>query len=192
MPQKRNPDVAELTRGKSARSIGNLTALLTLLKGLPLTYNRDLQEDKERLFDTADTVRASVRLMSGMLAHTQVNAAACRAAAADPQLLATDLADHLVRRGVPFRKAHHAVGAAVALAERLGQPLDRLTLDQLRSLVPEFGEDALAVFDLDRALERRTMPGAPSRRGVRNELQRWQRALGIEVRPRPRRPGARP
>ncbi|HEX4645750.1 MAG TPA: argininosuccinate lyase, partial [Verrucomicrobiae bacterium] len=127
MPQKKNPDVAELVRGKTGRVIGNLVALLTLLKGLPMTYNRDLQEDKERLFDTADTVRASTRLMTAMLENTIVNQEACRAAASDPALLATDLADYLVRKGVPFRKAHHAVGAVVALAERKNKPLNQLT-----------------------------------------------------------------
>src|ERR1043166_5187906 len=100
MPQKKNPDVAELIRGKSGRVIGNLVALLTLLKGLPMTYNRDLQEDKQRLFDTADTVRACLRLMGAMLAHPSVNVAACAAAAHDPLLLATDLADYLVKKGL--------------------------------------------------------------------------------------------
>src|SRR5207247_1566688 len=114
MPQKKNPDVAELTRGKAARVIGNLVSLLTLLKGLPMTYNRDLQEDKERLFDSVDTVRSCVRLMAAMLAHTTVNVAACAAAASDPALLATDLADYLVRNKMPFRPAHHVVGAVVA------------------------------------------------------------------------------
>src|SRR6516165_10664517 len=118
MPQKKNPDIAELARGKSARVIGNLVSLLTLLKGLPMTYNRDLQEDKERLFDTADTVRACVRLMAAMLANSKVNAAVCAAAARDPQLLATDLADYLVRKGLPFRQAHHVVGAVVAHSEQ--------------------------------------------------------------------------
>ncbi len=139
MPQKKNPDVAELIRGKSGRLIGNLVALLTLLKGLPMTYNRDLQEDKERLFDTADTVRAAVRLCAAMLEHTKVNRAACLAAASDPALLATDLADYLVRKGLPFRQAHHAVGALVALAERLGKPLNQLTLAELRSVERKFG-----------------------------------------------------
>ena len=121
MPQKKNPDVAELTRGKAGRVIGNLMSLLTLLKGLPMTYNRDLQEDKERLFDTADTVRACVRLMAAMLNNATVNRAACAAAAGDPALLATDLAEYLVRKGMPFRQAHHLVGAVVALAEKAGQ-----------------------------------------------------------------------
>src|SRR6185369_12485740 len=126
MPQKKNPDIAELARGKSGRVIGNLVSLLTLLKGLPMTYNRDLQEDKERLFDTADTVRATVRIVTAMLRNTKVNRAACEAAASDPALLATDLADYLVRKGMPFREAHHVVGAVVALAEKSGKPLNQL------------------------------------------------------------------
>ena len=134
MPQKKNPDVAELTRGKSGRVIGNLVALLTLLKGLPMTYNRDLQEDKERLFDTADTVRATVRVVAAMLRNIKVNSRSCAAAASDPALLATDLADYLVKRGMPFRQAHHVVGAVVALAERTGKPLNRLTLAELQSV----------------------------------------------------------
>ena len=134
MPQKKNPDVAELTRGKTGRVYGNLMSLLTLLKGLPMTYNRDLQEDKERLFDTADTVRACVRLMSAMLQHTSVNAFSCLAAASDPALLATDLADYLVQKGMPFRKAHHVVGAVVALAEGAGKALNQLTLADLQSV----------------------------------------------------------
>src|SRR5262245_25475825 len=128
MPQKKNPDVAELTRGKSGRVFGNLVSLLTLMKGLPMTYNRDLQEDKERLFDTADTVSACVQLMAAMLGKTKVNAAACQAAASDPALLATDLADYLVKKGMPFRKAHHVVGAVVAFAEKNRKPLNNVTL----------------------------------------------------------------
>src|SRR5262249_54690705 len=139
MPQKKNPDVAELTRGKSARVIGNLVSLITLLKGLPMTYNRDLQEDKERLFDTADTVRACVRLMAAMLRNTKVNRAACDEAVNDPSLLATDLADYLVRKGMPFRQAHHVVGAVVALAERERKPLNQLSLAELKSVESKFG-----------------------------------------------------
>jgi argininosuccinate lyase len=175
MPQKKNPDVAELIRGKSSRVIGNLVALLTLLKGLPMTYNRDLQEDKERLFDTADTVRAVVRLCAAMLDHTHVKRETCRAAASDPALLATDLADYLVRKGLPFRQAHHAVGALVALAERLGKPLNRLTLAELRSVESKFGEDALEAFDLKDAMARRRLTGAPGTREVRKQLARWKR-----------------
>jgi len=177
MPQKKNPDVAELIRGKSGRMIGNLVALLTLLKGLPMTYNRDLQEDKERLFDTTDTVRAAVRLCAAMLDHTKVNRDACRAAAADPALLATDLADYLVRKALPFRAAHHAVGALVALAEERGKALNQLTLAELQSVERRFAPDALKVFDLRRALARRELTGAPGTREVRRQLARWRRLL---------------
>jgi len=177
MPQKRNPDIAELTRGKSARVIGNLVALLTLLKGLPMTYNRDLQEDKERLFDTADTVRACLRMCAAMLSKTKVNKPACRQAASDPALLATDLADYLVRKRVAFREAHHAVGRVVALAEELETPLDRLSLKQLQEVHPAFRKDVAAVFDLQAAMERRTAPGSPGTAAVERELARWSRVL---------------
>jgi len=182
MPQKKNPDVAELTRGKTGRVYGNLVALLTLLKGLPMTYNRDLQEDKERLFDPADTVRACVRLMSAMLQHTSVNKTACLAAASDPALLATDLADYLVQKGMPFRKAHHVVGAVVALAEGTGKALNQLTLADLQSVDPVTGSkyfqrDALGVFDLQRAMAKRNLPGAPGTKEVEKQLARWRKLL---------------
>ncbi|MEI8043981.1 MAG: argininosuccinate lyase [Verrucomicrobiota bacterium] len=178
MPQKKNPDIAELTRGKSARVIGNLVSLLTLLKGLPMTYNRDLQEDKERLFDTSDTVRASVRICAAMLGNTAINRKPCLAAASDPALLATDLADYLVRKGLPFRAAHHAVGALVALAEQRGKLLNQLALDEFRSVEKRFEPDVLGVFDLKRALARREMTGAPGPREVRKQLARWRKLLG--------------
>ncbi len=177
MPQKKNPDVAELARGKTGRVFGNLVALLTLLKGLPMTYNRDLQEDKERLFDTADTVRATTRLMAAMLNNTKVNKPVCACAAADPALLATDLADYLVRKGVPFRQAHHTVGAVVALAEELDRPLNLLTLAELQSVDKKFGRDALAVFNLQRAMAKRNMIGAPGTKEVAKQLARWREQL---------------
>ncbi|HEX4119584.1 MAG TPA: argininosuccinate lyase [Verrucomicrobiae bacterium] len=177
MPQKKNPDVAELTRGKTARVFGNLMAILTLLKGLPMTYNRDLQEDKERLFDSADTVRATTQLMASVIENTTVNAEKCRAAASDPSLLATDLADWLVRKGMPFRQAHQVVGAAVAACEKLRKPLNRLTLKQLRQIDPLFDADALTVFDLTKALARRNLVGAPAPRQVASQLARWRKTL---------------
>lgn len=181
MPQKKNPDVAELTRGKSARVIGNLMALLTLLKGLPMTYNRDLQEDKERLFDTADTVGATVRLMAAILQHTRVNTAVCAAAAADPQLLATDLADYLVRKGMPFRQAHHVVGKVVALAEKSGRPLNALDPAEFRSASELFGPDVAQIFDLKSAMQRRNMRGAPGTNQVRRQLESWRKRLASET-----------
>ncbi len=178
MPQKKNPDVAELVRGKSGRVVGNLMSLLTLLKGLPMTYNRDLQEDKERVFDTSDTVRASVRLMAAMLDHTEARPEACRAAASDPLLLATDLADYLVNRGMPFRQAHHVVGAVVGMAEKWGKRLDELALADFRSVDAAFGDDVLKVLDLDAAMARRNITGAPGTREVRKQLAAWRRKLG--------------
>ena len=177
MPQKKNPDIAELARGKTGRVIGNLVALLTLLKGLPMTYNRDLQEDKEQLFDTADTVRTTVRIVAAMLRNTKVNRAVCETAANDPTLLATDLADYLVKKGMPFRQAHHVVGKIVALAEKTGKPLNRLTLAQLQSVEKKFGRDALGVFNLQRAMAKRNLIGAPGTKEVTKQLARWQEQL---------------
>jgi len=177
MPQKKNPDIAELARGKSGRLAGNLVSLLTLLKGLPMTYNRDLQEDKEPLFDSTDTIRATVRLTDAMLRQTSVNADACAAAAADPALLATDLADWLVGQKVPFREAHHLVGEVVALAERLAKPLDQLTIKELRGVSRKFKADALEVFDLKQALAKRTATGSPGTAEVKKQLRRWAKRL---------------
>jgi len=166
-----------LTRGKSGRVIGDLVALLTLLKGLPMTYNRDLQEDKERLFDAADTVRATVRLWAAMIRNVKVHKEACARAASDPALLATDLADYLVGKGLPFRQAHHAVGSLVALAERLGKKLNQLTLAEMQSVDKKFGAEALGIFDLSRAMRARDLVGAPATGQVRKQLGRWKAVL---------------
>src|SRR6185369_11144676 len=156
----------------------NLVALLTLLKGLPMTYNRDLQEDKEQLFDTTDTVRATVRIMTAMLNHTSPNRSACAAASSDPLLLATDLADYLVRKGFPFRKAHHIVGQVVATAERQGKKLDEMAISELREIEKSFGPDATEIFDLRKSMERRKITGAPGTAEVKKQLARWRRLLG--------------
>jgi len=177
MPQKKNPDVAELARGKTGRVIGNLVALLTLLKGLPMTYNRDLQEDKERLFDTSDTVRATTRLMAAMLRNVKVNRAACERAASDPALLATDLADYLVRKGMPFRQAHHVVGAVVALAEKTGKALNELSPGELQSVDKMFSRDAMKVFNLKAAMAKRNLTGAPGTKEVAKQLKGWRERL---------------
>src|ERR1700744_2058219 len=177
MPQKKNPDIAELTRGKTGRVYGNLVALLTLLKGLPMTYNRDLQEDKERLFDSADTVRASTRLMAAVLQNTKIKRAACANAASDPALLGTDLADYLVRKGMPFRQAHHVVGAVVARAEKTGKGLNQLTLAELQGVDKTFGRDAMGVFNLKTAMSKRNIIGAPGTKEVAKQLARWREQL---------------
>lgn len=173
MPQKKNPDVCELTRGKTGRLVGNLVNLLVAMKGLPLTYNRDLQEDKPPLFDSIDTLALVLAVNTEMVAALELRAENCHRAAADPMLLATDLADHLVKAGVPFRHAHELVGKAVAEAIRTGTPLDRL---DFAALDPAFPADSAAVFSLDRALAARTNPGAPSVENVRREIQRFKTA----------------
>lgn len=170
MPQKKNPDICELVRGKTGRLYGNLVAALTMLKGLPMTYNRDMQEDKEPLFDSADTLQASLRVMADMLRHTRVNRQRCEAAARDPMLLATDLADWLVKQGMAFRQAHHVVGDMVKESERTGIGLPELAGKKL-------GRAAQRVFDVRRALAARKMVGAPSPARVRAEVARWKRTL---------------
>jgi argininosuccinate lyase len=178
MPQKKNPDSCELLRGKSARLQGNLHTLLTLVKGLPLTYNRDLQEDKPPVFDSLDQTAICLEVLAGVVAGLKVNVARCAAAVADPALLATDLADYLVRKGVPFREAHHAVGAVVRLAETNSVRLDSLTLAQVQSVHAAFEADWVGVFDLRRAMAARMGPGMPGPAQVRRQLARWQKRLG--------------
>ncbi|MEM8550010.1 MAG: argininosuccinate lyase, partial [Verrucomicrobiota bacterium] len=161
MPQKKNPDALELLRGKAARLQGNLTTLMTLVKGLPLTYNRDLQEDKPPVFDSFDTLALSLQVLAGTLSGMSVNAEKCAAAVSDPLLLATDLADYLVAKGVAFRDAHHAVGALVALAEKQGVKLNELSLADVQAVNAGFAEDWIEVFDLKRAIKLRDKPGMP-------------------------------
>lgn len=174
MPQKKNPDVCELTRGKTGRLVGNLMNLLVAIKGLPLTYNRDLQEDKPPLFDSVDTLRLILAVNTEMIGAMELREQNCRNAAADPMLLATDLADYLVKKGVPFRHAHELVGKAVAEAVATGTPLDQL---DLAAIDPAYGPDAKDVFCLERALAARTNPGAPSVNNVLAEIQRWRGIL---------------
>ncbi len=170
MPQKKNPDICELTRGKTGRLYGNLVAVLTMLKGLPMAYNRDMQEDKEPLFDSADTLLATLRVIADMLRHITVNRQRCAAAASDPALLATDLVDFLVKKGTPFREAHHSVGALVAEAEKTGTPLPKLAGQK-------YGPVAAKVFDLRHALVARKAIGAPSPVNVRTQIAQWKQRL---------------
>lgn len=177
MPQKKNPDVCELTRGKSGRLYGNLVTVMVAVKGLPLTYNRDLQEDKEPLFDSFETVSLALKVNAEMVAAMRINPDRCAAAVNDPLLLATDLADYLVRRGVPFRKAHELVGKAVAVSVGTGTPLNQLTLDEFKEISPEYGDDVHEVFNLDRAFSLRTNPGAPNQDNTARRLAFWQNKL---------------
>ncbi len=181
MPQKKNPDAMELLRGKAARLQGNLQSLLTLVKGLPLTYNRDLQEDKPAVFDTFDQLALGLDVAAAALDGLQVHRDACAAAVADPALLATDLADWLVAKGVPFRDAHHAVGTLVALAEKSGCALPALADDAAAAVHPELSGDWREVFDLSRALRMRGGVGMPGPARLRLELKRWRKALGMDA-----------
>jgi argininosuccinate lyase len=170
MPQKKNPDVAELARGKTGRLYGNLMSILTTLKGLPSAYNRDLQEDKHALFDSADTVRASLEVFSEVLPELKINRARMEEAANDPNLLATDLAEYLVKKGTPFRQAHEMVGDLVAQAARKKMPLDRMRL-------PKLDVDLAKILDLRKSLAQRQAVGAPSSKNVKQQLKRWRAIL---------------
>jgi argininosuccinate lyase len=169
MPQKRNPDVAELARGKSARLVGNLVSILTLLKGLPTSYNRDLQEDKKPLFDTVDTLLLTLPAVTGAVA-TAAFKPERMAAVMDAQLLATDLADYLVRRGVPFRTSHEVIGRLVRTAEERGVALSSLSLDDFRAADGTFAEDVHEVFDWQASVDARDAAGGTSDRSVRAQL----------------------
>ncbi len=177
MPQKKNPDVSEITRGKSGRLYGNLVSLMVAVKGLPLTYNRDLQEDKEPLFDSFETISLALRVNAEMVAAMKMNEEACAQAVSDPLLLATDLADYLVRRGVPFRHAHELVGQAVALAVTSKTPLHQLTLAEYQEISEQYGDDVHEVFSLQRAFDMRTNAGSPSLANTQQRIAFWQNQL---------------
>ncbi|MGJ8668031.1 MAG: argininosuccinate lyase [Oceanococcus sp.] len=177
MPQKKNPDVAELTRGKTGRVYGSLTALLTLMKGQPLAYNRDNQEDKEPLFDSLDTVSAVLAVMNGMLPAVQFKEEACLAAAGKGYPTATELADYLVRKGVPFRDAHEMVGKTVALAVAKNCDLADLSLDELQANAPLADTDVYAVLTLEGAVAARNHIGGAAPNQVREACARARTRL---------------
>jgi argininosuccinate lyase len=177
MPQKKNPDTLELMRGKSGRVIGHLVGMLTTLKGLPSTYNKDLQEDKEALFDALDTLALELPIATGVVRTLKVNGARM-AAALDDGMLATDLADYLVRRGVPFRQSHHLVGQAVKRAEALGVSLQELDLTDYQNIHPAFAEDVHTVFDFRRSVEARDVSGGTAPAAVRAQINQARAILG--------------
>jgi argininosuccinate lyase len=179
MPQKKNPDVFELARGKAGRLIGHLTGLLTTLKGLPSSYNKDLQEDKEPLFDAIDTLALALPVLAGAIETMSPQPDRMTAALRD-DMLATDLADWLVAQGVPFRQSHGIVGEVVRLAERRGCSLRDLALSDLQTIHPAFTADALAVWDFKRSVEQRAAPGGTARAAVLAQLAQARRLVETE------------
>jgi len=180
MPQKKNPDFAELVRGKTGRVIGDLTSLLVTLKGLPLAYNKDMQEDKEVAFDAMDTLADSLRAMSGMLDTLQVNADRMQLGAQGGFMAATDLADYLVGKGVPFREAHEVVGRLVLTCERNGRTLQQLTAQDFADHDSRFGADAPEVVDIDAVASRRVSSGGTGHEAVRVQLESQKDALAAD------------
>lgn len=180
MPQKKNPDIAELTRGKTGRLYGNLFSLLTVLKGLPMAYNRDLQEDKEAVFDSVDTARMALAVTAEMISELHFHTDVSSRAAGDPSLLATDLADELVRGGMPFRSAHDVVGRLAAESVRRGVPLDQLPEDLLGELCPGLIKGWKELFDPIRSLRSRSAVGGPSPENVSKRLDYWKSKLSAK------------
>lgn len=180
MPQKKNPDIPELIRGKSGRVVGNLMSLLMLLKGLPMTYNRDLQEDKEPLFDTVDTVSQSVAIMGQLLANLTFNEARLAAGLGGGYMTATDLADYLVRKNIPFRQAHAIVGRTVAFCLSQGKELTELSLAELKTFSEAIENDVFAVLSIAGSVNSRVSHGGTAGSVVAEALNRAEQALGID------------
>jgi argininosuccinate lyase len=177
MPQKKNPDVAELTRGKSGRVIGNLMALFMIMKGQPLAYNRDNQEDKEPLFDSLDTVTAAVTVFAGMIPQLKVNSEAMYEAARQGFSTATDLADYLVRKNIPFRDAHEIVGRAVQQAEQTGQDLSDMSLNDLRQFSADIENDVFDVLTLEGSVNARNHIGGTAPAQVLEAIRSMRKAI---------------
>jgi argininosuccinate lyase len=179
MPQKTNPDVAELVRGKSGRLFGALVTVLAVMKGLPLAYNRDMQEDKEPLFDAVDTLKSSLLIMTGLWRRIAFKEDALLRSLAGDFSQATDLAEYLVTKGVPFRDAHHTVGKLVAHCARSGKGLEELTLDEMRSFSKLFGRDAMKLLSHGESVGRKRSYGSTSPAAVARALRAWSKRLGI-------------
>jgi argininosuccinate lyase len=179
MPQKRNPDAAELVRGKTGRVVGALVGLMTVMKGLPLAYSKDMQEDKEGLFDALETLSLCLAAITGIVRDLTPDPKRMKAAAGAGYATATDLADWLVRAvKMPFREAHHVTGRIVALAAARGVPLERLKLDEMRSIEPRITEDAFSVLGVDRSVKSRTSYGGTAPANVKRQAKAWLKRLG--------------
>jgi argininosuccinate lyase len=179
MPQKKNPDVAELARGKTGRIYGNLMAILTMMKALPLAYDRDMQEDKEGFFDTVDTYFATLDVFTGMVGTLKVNTEVAREALEKGYLLATDLADYLVTKGMAFRQAHKTVGGLVSYAVAKGKKLSELTLKEYKNFSPLFGKDVLDIT-IESSLSARNVTGGTARKQVVQALKAARKLLGVK------------
>jgi len=180
MPQKKNPDVPELVRGKTGRIFGHLLSLLTLMKAQPLAYNKDNQEDKEPLFDSVDNLKGCLKVFADMLPAIRCNRPRMRQAAMQGFATATDLADYLVRLGVPFRDAHEIVGKAVAFAIEQGRDLSQLSLEQLRSFYPAIGEEVFQLLTLEGSVAARDHIGGTAPTQVRAAIERARQRLAAE------------
>ncbi|MFQ5987300.1 MAG: argininosuccinate lyase, partial [Dehalococcoidia bacterium] len=176
MPQKKNPDVAELARGKTGRVYGNLLALLTTMKALPLSYNRDMQEDKEGLFDTVDTLLSTLDVFAGMVRTLRVEGEKIRLAAEEGYILATDLADYLVGKGVPFREAHNIVGGLVQYALEKGKTFEELSLSEYQSFSPLFAEDVYSIT-VETSVKARNIAGGTAPEQVEQALARARKIV---------------
>jgi argininosuccinate lyase len=178
MPQKRNPDAAELVRAKTGRVIGALTALLVVMKGLPLAYAKDMQEDKEGAMDALAALALSIAAMAGMVADLEPDTARMKKAAGEGYATATDLADWLVRTlKIPFREAHHLTGRIVAKASEAGVPLHRLSLSVMQEIEPRITDDVFSVLSVDRSVKSRTSFGGTAPKNVRAQAKKWLRKL---------------
>ena len=178
MPQKKNPDIAELVRGKTGRVYGDLMGLLTVMKALPLAYNKDMQEDKERVFDAVDTVKKCLPVFTAMLATMTVNKDKMRRAAAEGFINATDCADYLVKKGLPFRDAYTVVGKLVNSCITTGKTLETLTLDEYKAASELFGDDIFTAIALETCIELRRVPGGPSKDSVEEQIKAVRALLG--------------
>ena len=169
--------MAELTRGKTGRLYGNLMSILTTMKALPSSYNRDVQEDKRPLFDSVDTIKSALDVFAAMLPELKINRERMSSSTRDPNLFATDLAEYMVKKGVPFREAHQIVGELVVRSVAKSVPLDQIGIAEMKRFSPHFENDVAKIFDVRGSLARRRAIGAPSPENIAAQIKRWRKLL---------------